>query len=76
MVGSVPARNSCQLTAPSPSASTLSAAELLGIENEVGSIEVGKFADIVAVNGDPFSDVTVLERVNFVMKGGVVVRQR
>jgi imidazolonepropionase-like amidohydrolase len=57
-------------------ASTLSAAKLLGIENEVGSIEVGKFADIVAVNGDPFSDVTVLERVDFVMKGGVVVRER
>lgn len=41
---------------------------------QVGSIEKGKFADIVAVSGDPLSDVTELERVRFVMKGGVVFR--
>ena len=43
-------------------------------ETEIGSIEKGKFADICAVTGDPLADVTELERVKFVMKGGVVVR--
>lgn len=57
-------------------AATWSAAELLGMQNEVGSIEAGKFADIVAVPGDPFADVTVLEKVDFVMKGGVVAKGR
>jgi imidazolonepropionase-like amidohydrolase len=42
--------------------------------NSVGSIEKGKFADIVAVSGDPLADVTEMERVKFVMKGGVVIR--
>jgi len=41
----------------------------------VGSIEVGKQGDIVAVAGDPLADVTVLEKVDFVMKGGVVYKQ-
>jgi imidazolonepropionase-like amidohydrolase len=41
----------------------------------MGAIETGKFADIVAVTGDPLKDVTELERVNFVMKGGVVYKQ-
>jgi imidazolonepropionase-like amidohydrolase len=54
---------------------TSSAAELLGMQDQVGTIEPGKFADIVAVPGDPLSDVTVLEKVNFVMKGGVVYRK-
>jgi imidazolonepropionase-like amidohydrolase len=40
----------------------------------VGSIEKGKFADLVAVAGDPLADVTEMERVKFVMKGGVVFR--
>jgi imidazolonepropionase-like amidohydrolase len=40
----------------------------------VGTIEVGKLADIVAVPGDPLADITVLEKVDFVMKGGAVVR--
>jgi imidazolonepropionase-like amidohydrolase len=56
-------------------AATSSAAELLGMQDQVGTLEAGKFADIVAVSGDPFSDVTVLENVDFVMKGGVVVRK-
>ena len=54
---------------------TSSAAELLGMSDQVGTIEVGKFADIVAVPGDPLADVSVMESVNFVMKGGVVYRK-
>jgi imidazolonepropionase-like amidohydrolase len=53
---------------------TTSAAEMLGWQDRVGAIEPGKFADIVAVSGDPLSDITELERVRFVMKGGEVVR--
>jgi imidazolonepropionase-like amidohydrolase len=49
---------------------TQTAAELLGMGDQVGSIEAGKLADVVAVTGDPLSDVTVLERVDWVMKGG------
>jgi len=54
---------------------TASAAELLGWADQVGAIEAGKFADIVAVSGDPLSDVSVLEKVEFVMKSGAVVRK-
>jgi imidazolonepropionase-like amidohydrolase len=53
---------------------TIVNAELLGWQDRVGSIEKGKFADLVAVEGDPLSDITELERVKFVMKGGAVVR--
>ncbi len=53
---------------------TASAADLLGMSGEVGSVEAGKFADIVAVPGDPLSDVNILQRIDFVMKGGVVYR--
>ena len=49
------------------------AAALLDQQDNLGSIEAGKFADIIAVDGDPLSDITELERVKFVMKGGVVV---
>ncbi len=55
-------------------AATSSAATLLDMQDKVGTIESGKFADIVAVPGDPLKDVTVLEHVNFVMKGGVVYK--
>jgi imidazolonepropionase-like amidohydrolase len=41
---------------------------------QIGSVEKGKFADIVAVSGDPLVDITEMERVKFVMKGGVVFR--
>jgi imidazolonepropionase-like amidohydrolase len=51
---------------------TTSAAELLGWSDQVGSIEAGKLADIVAVSGDPLGDVSVLEKVDFVMKGGKI----
>ena len=53
---------------------TTNAAEMLGWQDRVGAIEPGKFADIVAVSGDPIADITELERVRFVMKGGQVVR--
>jgi len=55
---------------------TSSAAELLGWSDQVGAIEAGKFADIVAVAGDPLKDITALEKVDFVMKGGEVVKKR
>ncbi|HEY3134660.1 MAG TPA: amidohydrolase family protein [Blastocatellia bacterium] len=57
-------------------AATINAADLLGWSDRVGSIEPGHFADIIAVNGDPTTDVSVLEHVVFVMKGGQVVVMR
>jgi imidazolonepropionase-like amidohydrolase len=53
---------------------TVTAADLLGWSDRVGSIESGKFADLIAVEGNPLSDVTALEHVDFVMKGGQVVK--
>jgi imidazolonepropionase-like amidohydrolase len=53
---------------------TSSAAELLGMQNDVGSISPGKYADLIAVKGDPLSDIAVLEKVDFVMKGGEVFK--
>ena len=50
------------------------AAELFGWEKEVGTVEAGKFADIVAVSGDPMADIGVLKKMQFVMKDGVVVK--
>jgi imidazolonepropionase-like amidohydrolase len=55
-------------------AMTTNAAEMLGWQDRVGAVEPGKFADLVAVSGDPISDITELERVRFVMKDGQVVR--
>jgi imidazolonepropionase-like amidohydrolase len=55
-------------------AATLNAADLLGWSGKVGALEPGAWADIVAVDGDPTKDVTTLERVRFVMKGGEVVK--
>jgi imidazolonepropionase-like amidohydrolase len=56
-------------------AGTLSGATLLGREADVGSLERGKLADLVAVRGDPLKDIAVLQRVDFVMKGGTVFKQ-
>ena len=56
-------------------AATISAAELLGMKDQVGSIEAGKLADIVAVDGDPLKDPKVFGKVVFVMKNGDVYKQ-
>jgi imidazolonepropionase-like amidohydrolase len=53
---------------------TITAAETLGWQDRIGSIEPGKFADLVAVAGDPIADLTQLERIQFVMKNGEVIR--
>ena len=53
---------------------TMGAADLLGISDRIGSIENGKSADIIAVNGDPIKDIKVLSSMNFVMKEGVVYK--
>ena len=56
-------------------AATMTAAELLDMQDKIGSVEAGKFADIVAVPGDPMADIRQLENVNFVMKGGSVFKR-
>ncbi len=53
---------------------TVNAAELLGWSDRVGILEAGTFADVIAVDGDPLSNITELQRVRFVMKGGAIVR--
>jgi imidazolonepropionase-like amidohydrolase len=57
-------------------AATVDAAELLGMADRVGSIEAGKFADLIAVPGNPLDDIGTLEHASFVMKGGAVVHRR
>jgi len=56
-------------------AATLNSAELMGWKDKVGAISAGKLADLIAVNGDPTQDVTLLNKVGFVMKGGRVVKR-
>ncbi|MDQ1469651.1 MAG: hypothetical protein QOJ99_1131 [Bryobacterales bacterium] len=55
-------------------AATTVNAEVLGWEDQIGSIDKGKYADLIAVSGDPLADITELQRVRFVMKGGKVIR--
>ena len=57
-------------------AATTIAAETIGWTADVGSVDKGKFADLVAVTGDPLTDITVMSHVTFVMKGGIVVRNQ
>jgi imidazolonepropionase-like amidohydrolase len=53
---------------------TTVAAELLGQSDKLGSIQPGKYADLVAVKADPFKDIAALENIPWVMKGGVVYK--
>ena len=53
---------------------TVNAADLLGWSDKVGSLDAGKWADLIAVDGDPLQDVTTLQHVKFVMKGGAVIK--
>jgi imidazolonepropionase-like amidohydrolase len=56
-------------------AATIIDAEVLGWQDQIGSIDRGKYADLIAVSGDPLADITELQRVKFVMKGGQVIRE-
>jgi imidazolonepropionase-like amidohydrolase len=55
---------------------TINDADLLGWSDRIGTLEPGKYADIIAVDGDPTKDVTTLQNVRFVMKGGEVVKNQ
>jgi len=55
-------------------AGTISGAELMGWQDRLGSLETGKLADIIAVRGNPLSDIKQVQNVSFVMKGGVVIK--
>jgi imidazolonepropionase-like amidohydrolase len=55
-------------------AATVTDAEMLGWQDRIGSVDKGKFADIIAVSGDPLKDISELQRVKFVMKGGQVIK--
>ena len=55
-------------------AGTLNGAMLLGWQGQIGALKAGYFADIIAVPGDPLADITVTQRVNFVMKDGKVFK--
>ena len=55
-------------------AATVTAAEVLGAKESLGSLTPGKYADVIGVADDPLKDIAALERVQFVMKGGKIVR--
>jgi imidazolonepropionase-like amidohydrolase len=52
----------------------VNAAELIGWQDKIGAAEAGKYADLIAVDGDPLTDIAILQQVKFVMKGGAVVK--
>jgi imidazolonepropionase-like amidohydrolase len=56
-------------------AGTLNGAKLLGWAGEVGKLKVGYFADVIAVDADPLADIGALQKVSFVMKGGVIYKK-
>jgi imidazolonepropionase-like amidohydrolase len=56
-------------------AGLLNGAKLLGWQDRIGALQPGDWADVIAVPGDPLNDISVLERVSFVMKGGVIYRK-
>ena len=56
-------------------ADLLNEAKLLGWDGQIGALEAGYLADIVAVSGDPLQDISAVENVTFVMKGGVVYKK-
>ena len=56
-------------------AATLRGAELMQLQNEIGTVEAGKYADIIAVQGNPLNDISVMQKITFVMKGGVVFKK-
>ena len=53
---------------------TTTAADIIGWQDRVGTVEKGKFGDLVAVSGDPLADITEMSRIKFIMKGGQIVR--
>ena len=55
---------------------TFNSADLIGRSKDVGSLQTGKFADIIAVSGDPIQDITLMQHVGFVMKGGVIYKDK
>ena len=72
--GSVPAGGGASVApARAIQSGTIVNAEILDWADKIGSIEKGKYADLVAVSGDPLADITELQRVKFVMKGGKVI---
>jgi imidazolonepropionase-like amidohydrolase len=56
-------------------ADLINGAKLLGWDGQIGALKPGYFADVIAVSGDPLQDISVLEKVSFVMKDGIVYRK-
>jgi imidazolonepropionase-like amidohydrolase len=56
-------------------AGLLNGAKLLGFDGQIGALKTGYYADIIAVPGDPLNDITALQKVAFVMKGGVIFKK-